>query len=67
MLVVLRRFLDDAPHQAPTLIGCYLLKNILTSTTLSLRYAAKRFVRQQQRNEIMKQLPAHVNNLVEVC
>jgi hypothetical protein len=41
-------------HQAPTLIGCYFLKNHPASAFLPLRYAAKRRVRQQQRNEIMK-------------
>jgi hypothetical protein len=41
-----------ALHQTPTLIDCLLLKNFVFGTAL-LR-SANRFVRQQQRSEIMQ-------------
>ncbi|HYD94192.1 MAG TPA: hypothetical protein VEC01_02610, partial [Noviherbaspirillum sp.] len=49
-------------HQAPTLIGCYLLKNLSAKHSFE-RFAANRFVRQQQRNEIMKHLSVCVKRI----
>ncbi|MGH8806457.1 MAG: hypothetical protein ACREX0_01095, partial [Noviherbaspirillum sp.] len=47
---------------APTPIGCYLLKNLLRRRSLSLRNSlSNRFVRQQQRNEIMQRFFDYVN------
>jgi hypothetical protein len=47
-----------APHQTPTLIDCLLLKN---SVRYCLAAFANRFVRQQQRSEIMQCFAMIVN------
>jgi hypothetical protein len=43
-----------------------LLKNLFRQRLTFLRFAANRFVRQQQRNEIMKQFFVRVKDFFEI-